>query len=1813
LAVFESVDLSGDSNIYETTTASTTTQSKRLTVSTDFTKNTGGKSVAITLVDGFTFQSAPGMVGAPTAAGTWAFDATLLEGTFLNGFVTGATWTPTAPIALSSGSYRPLSGTLTYTVSAGAEDLGLSIRVKGDIPFLFNGSTRDFNNAITVEAFQNDALWESAVLETYRMTGVTSLTCFAGNSSNELVRYVAAGDSWSNSINFIVYGTGLLDPGPAYLFDNWVWTIKMKKGAGMKSVSSSQFNIVSQSLDTTSDTEYDFLTLNIKPTSSSLSLGRPHFVISGILAPLDPIGTIYNVTSVSSDVTLPDNTHNTVISDYSPGQVVCVARADQLFKMLSIQKYDLHKDEADSPAAMIKLGGFNMKNENAVAISGRRMRLDFPSSRIGVQSVKTWTGPEGARNIVVYTTAGRTLTPTDLRGESSPFLNLYSVLNQDEFISWVEWDMGTIPSSSQSSTSLLNRAPHWSSLNFGGKLLDGTVSSSAYKAVATVLHWDEDEEVWVANETKTEIFAVTNTAAKQADYRVGTTGSGTVAAGTTRAISAYFSSEEYRYGSAASMYAYKGFEVFVREPKGLHIDPASLKATYNGVEYKSYSIITANDGTKVYRIELPEAIFGFQNTNGWGYPNIEVSANLFIPVSTPASTVRMRDIFMGKPTDPAVTKANSYGGANSISNDPFLVTGVATNGLGVPPSTTYLTITPAPDFSVGLSADKSDDSWQQYINGDASTVIDLNTQLSARLRLQVSNGTGKEIDNGFSVIIPIPKKGETVTTDPPIMSGNFGWSASLTDEANTELTKADYEIKYATSYLTGIDDSGWEDWATVSSAPTSIKAVKISYVGTAPIDFTDTLTFSLDVPVPANPTEANALQGALNIWSANVYLNVPGTLVGYKASEPVALCMNTGLVSGTVYRDIDRSGTINPAASSGPDTGWFGVTVQAYKAGSRNSVDLMEETTTDVNGFYEFITLSNTQDVDIVFTVPSGSRLIIPTPSNSINGVTPSADDNSHLGNNALLQEPYSVTFNARGGSPIPTTQYVYIDEKATKPATPTLNGYTYSGTWTKGSVTGTVWSFVDNGVVEDMTLYAVRSAIPYDITYDLDDGKFAGGDTHPEQYNIETPNINVSNPTKTGYSFSGWTSEGGITIDDITKPVNIPLGTTGDIDFTAHWTANPYTLTYNLNDGGDVTTDRNSGAATDSLDFDTLLNSAAHYTNNPLDAKAPTRTGYTFDGWYLEDTGTTPIGGATMPEDGIEVFAKWVIDKYTVNFEVDGTGGSLSGQDEYADVPHGTLWDSAIAAVPTPVPNEGYELAGTWTPAFPSAVTASATYKVRFTSKLYTVNYDTDGAGTIAPKLNVKWADGGLLPAKNPAKIGYDFVRWDVSVGGNADPQTDVKAAYTYSYLASSDAISAITLKAVWKIKEYTITFVADEGGTLSGKTSYITIPHGTTWKDAGILLPTTVPKNEHYSFDVWNSSIPSEDSAITGNATYTASFKLDSHTVTYFGNGHTSGVEPSAVTLVHGKQATVNGANTLAKEGYTFLGWAESADSTVVSHAEGKAITLTKDITLYAVWQEDEVIAPPIVAFTYAVSYLPGGSNVSGLPNGASGLEEGVLYNVANGVPKREGFTFAGWSYDGGTVKGGDSFRIPSKNVVLTALWESVATPSVVQKTEKPEVAALSEPQEPTASLTQAEVADAASNAGIPILPGGIPLVAPLGFDTWSLLDLILTVLAVVWAVVTIVSGARRRNDEENEQRDFEENEQRTKTRLGFLLLSGIIAVVAAVLFVITQDMSLPMVLLDGWTIVFAILFVGSVIAAKLSRKKVKEEEAESEFTVA
>lgn len=282
---------------------------------------------------------------------------------------------------------------------------------------------------------------------------------------------------------------------------------------------------------------------------------------------------------------------------------------------------------------------------------------------------------------------------------------------------------------------------------------------------------------------------------------------------------------------------------------------------------------------------------------------------------------------------------------------------------------------------------------------------------------------------------------------------------------------------------------------------------------------------------------------------------------------------------------------------------------------------------------------------------------------------------------------PYTVTFDLNGGVGSGGTQTTDVSGKLTAdqwPEDPTREGYVFKG-WTQFENSVFIVSRDDN-FYRDTTLYAKWvPADGYVITFNLNEGGGAGttyATKHTTADGVLSPWPN--DPQRDGYRFRGWYFDrtGGYRLD-LERSYDFWENTT----LYAHWTKSDaektYTITFDANGG--------KGGAT--------LTTGANGRLPALPAANPTRTGYTFSGWYTAATGGSKVTTSTQFKKDATVYAHWAKDggsdtpddtkkTYTITFHANG--GSVSPSSAATN-------DGGKVALPTPA-RPGYTFAGWFT-----------------------------------------------------------------------------------------------------------------------------------------------------------------------------------------------------------------------------------------------------------------------------------------------------------------------------------------------------------------------------------------------------------------------------------------------------------------------------------------------------------------------------------
>ncbi len=496
-------------------------------------------------------------------------------------------------------------------------------------------------------------------------------------------------------------------------------------------------------------------------------------------------------------------------------------------------------------------------------------------------------------------------------------------------------------------------------------------------------------------------------------------------------------------------------------------------------------------------------------------------------------------------------------------------------------------------------------------------------------------------------------------------------------------------------------------------------------------------------------------------------------------------------------------------------------------------------------------------------------------------------------------------------------------------------------------------------------------------VSFDSQGGSAVAAQTTGYNRCAEAP----AEPIRTGYTFGGWYRD-----SSYTEKWHFPTNRVdNDITLYARWLANPCTVTYDSQGG--------SGVGPETVEYGDLISVPSE----------PVLTGYTFDAWYRELACVTPwvFASDTIAGD-MTLYAGWVINTYTLTYTA-GSNGSLSGTT--SQVVNYNTSGSAVTAIP----DTGYHFVqwndgSTANPRTDSSVSAAISVSAMFAINTYTLTYTAGSNGSISGSTTqvVNYGSSGSAVTA-VANTGYHFVQW--SDGSTANPRTDSGVSADKSVTAS------------FAINTYTLTYTAGSNGTISGTTPQ-NVNHGSN----GTTV-TAVP-NTGYHFDQWSDGgliATRTDTNVTANLSLTASFAINTYTLTYTAgaNGSISG----STTQVVNYGSSGSSVTAVANTGYHFVQWSDGV------------LTATRT--------DSSVIADKSVTASFAVNtyYITFNSNGGTGSMSTQSMTYGSTASLSTNTFTRTGFDFKGWSLtSGGAVAYADgaSYTMGAGDVTLYACWK-------------------------------------------------------------------------------------------------------------------------------------------------------------------------------
>ena len=344
---------------------------------------------------------------------------------------------------------------------------------------------------------------------------------------------------------------------------------------------------------------------------------------------------------------------------------------------------------------------------------------------------------------------------------------------------------------------------------------------------------------------------------------------------------------------------------------------------------------------------------------------------------------------------------------------------------------------------------------------------------------------------------------------------------------------------------------------------------------------------------------------------------------------------------------------------------------------------------------------SSTSSISITVTMPSS---------------TTAYSGAKFTGNATMSWTTYTITYNANGGTGAPNSDTkIYGTTLKLSSTKPTRTGYTFVGWGTSSTDTTADYSAGGNYTANASdTLYAIwKKTIT--LSYNANNGSGAPSSQSQIIYNATTSykfTISSTKPTRTGYTFLGWSTSSTATSSSYSSGGSITLSSSDTL--YAVWSKNKLTINYYSNYATYAFDDALNAVGSDKnvivwigevyYDNDYSTYGLANYSNSGGSIYM-TRTGYTATGnWGTSVNGGTLVNENTGFSTGqalakalgkdissgnasVNIYAQWEINTYTLAYNSNGGSGNMSSQT--------VEWSSDFILSNNAFTREGYKFLG--------------------------------------------------------------------------------------------------------------------------------------------------------------------------------------------------------------------------------------------------------------------------------------------------------------------------------------------------------------------------------------------------------------------------------------------------------------------------------------------------------------------------------------
>lgn len=622
----------------------------------------------------------------------------------------------------------------------------------------------------------------------------------------------------------------------------------------------------------------------------------------------------------------------------------------------------------------------------------------------------------------------------------------------------------------------------------------------------------------------------------------------------------------------------------------------------------------------------------------------------------------------------------------------------------------------------------------------------------------------------------------------------------------------------------------------------------------------------------------------------------------------------------------------------------------------------------------------------------------------------------------------YTVSFNSNGGNgQMNTESFLYDNPQALSDNTFIRTGYNFKNWNTDMYGNGT--SYGNKQVLKNLStisaynlnLYAQWDVVNYSISYNLNGGIATN---NPTNYTIETNSFTLNNPTRTGYTFTGWTGSNGTTPQ---TSVTIYNGTTGNLNYVANWQEevvqekNPnLTVSYNVGTTTVIVTvqsdkqmqEKNGWSlSSDKLTFTKtyIANTNEQVTFKDTSGKEAT-VNIIITSFSTTPTDPTPSTNTTntttntiTPTNTTNTTTNTVTPTNTTNT----TTNTVTPTNTIDPTPTDPT-NPTVENVTVQVNHKKENLDGTYTIANTQSIVVNKNAQVTPQVNTYE-GFDSPNAKTITA-------------SSNGINVDYYYTRKSFKLtvlSGNGIESTTGSGTYKYEQNVTATAIlkngyenitwtgdkntnsfsmpaKEITITAMATPKKYSISY--DLGGGIGNENPLnYTIEDNFTLKN---------PTKNGYVFAGWTGSngstmqlIVNINAGTTGNLSYKANWATTGYTINYEIDSKVENNNPRE----YPSNTNSFTLNVPIKKGYEFIGWTGS-NGTVPERTVTINAGTTGNLSYKANW----------IIIKYTISYDLNGGNVKENPYNYTVETESFTLNA----PEKENCEFIGWTGSNGTT---------------------------------------------------------------------------------------------------------------------------------------------------------------------------------------------------